>query len=176
VRWTGDAAIAELKRLIDQVPDLKGQTAGSAEHTRWVTAVRRILSDLFGPDSDFYRSFTALPWQRTGTIVVGGPMDPQASMNPAAAFAREHRRAYVEQLDGAAGLLQGAVDQLEHSGVPRRPGFRHRVEASIEEGITEGLRLGLRNGIIALITFLVGVVIGALTPLSEQLQRIVGQR
>src|SRR5207244_751957 len=81
VRWTGDAAIAELKRLIDQVPDLKGQTAGSAEHTRWVTAVRRILSDLFGPDSDFYRSFTALPWQRTGTIVVGGPMDPQASMN-----------------------------------------------------------------------------------------------
>ena len=114
VRRTSEAATADLRGLIAEIPGLVGLAAGSAEHVRWVAAVRSVLSDSFGEDSDFYQSFVALPWWRTGTFAVGGPGDPQASMNPGAAIAREHRRAYVEQLDGARGLpmaeLEEAVD------------------------------------------------------------------
>ena len=175
MRRTREAATADLRGLIGEIPGLVGLAAGSAEHVRWVAAVRSVLSDSFGEDSDFYQSFVALPWRRTGTFAVGGPGDPQASMNPGAAIAREHRRAYVEQLDGARGLLQGAIDRIERSGLRNRPGFKSRLRASAEDGISEGVRLGFRNGIIALVAFLVGVLIGALTPLSHQLQRIIGQ-
>jgi len=174
--WTPKTAMAQLQKLIEEVPGLKDQAAGSADHVRWVKAVRGILSDVFGDDSDFYQSFVALPWRRAGSIIVGGPSDPRASMNPAAAIAREHQHAYVEQLDGARGLLQGAADRIQRSGLPGKPGFRHRLRVSVEDGVSEGVHIGLRNGIIALITFVVGLLIGALTPLGEQLQKVLGQR
>lgn len=171
-----DAVIAELKQLIDEGANLRGQNAGSAQHTRWVTRVRAILREVFGEVSDFYRSFVSLTWQRTGTFVIGGPMNPRDSMDPARAIAREHHDAYLEQLDGARGMLLGALDQIQRSGLPRQPGFRDRLRASAETGITEGLRVGLRNGVIAILTFLAGVLTGALTPLGEALKSLSGLR
>jgi hypothetical protein len=133
------------------------------------------LADAFGGKSDYYQSFIALPWQRTGTFLVGGPSDPSGSMNPGPAIAREHHRAYLEQLDGARGLLLGAADQIDRSGLPREPGFRDRLGVAVQDGITDGVRLGLRNGIIALVSFVFGILTGALTPVSDWLTRILGR-
>jgi hypothetical protein len=161
-----DEVIVELKQLSEEAANLRGQNAGSARHTQWITQVRALLRATFGEDSDLYRSFVALPWQRTGSFVIGGPMNPRDSMDPARAIARENHDAYLEQLDGARGMLLGALDQIQRYGLPRQPGFGDRLRASAETGITEGLHIGLRNGVVVLVTFLVGLLTGALTPLG----------
>lgn len=172
MRWTRETALTELRALAGEVDGLMGSAAGSAEHVRWIARVRSVLSGVFGSQSDFYQSFTALPWRRTGTFLVGGPANPADAMNPGAAISREHHRAFREQLDGARGLLLAAAEQIDRSGLPHHFGFRDRLLAAAQDGVADGLRIGLRNGTAAVIAFVVGILTGSLTPIGEWISRL----
>ncbi|MFH1372440.1 MAG: hypothetical protein ABII79_01405 [bacterium] len=114
-KWSKEEALRELHRLRVATEELKSQRRYSADHTRWLVNCLELLEDVFGHDSRYYMTFAKLEWQRTGTVLVGGPGDPWGSRNPAAALEREHQEAYVATLDSASGLLQAASDLLEQS-------------------------------------------------------------
>ena len=116
--WTPDTAEAELRRLAERTRELVRVRRHSAEHVRWVAQVRAVLSETVGEQSPYYASFTALPWSRTGSFIVGGVRDPEGSMDPQAAVDRVHQRAYIQQLDSARGLLEAAADEIARKGLP----------------------------------------------------------
>jgi len=115
--WTQESAEDELKALIAEIPSLGQQQWFSAPHTRWIARTLRILEQVFGQASRYYLSFADIDWGEPGTFIVGGPGDPEGAWNPQAAIERRHQQAYVQQLDGAKGFLQAALDDLQRSGL-----------------------------------------------------------
>jgi hypothetical protein len=113
--WTKEAALAELRALVEQSKNLERVARFSEEHTRWMFRVGTVLEEVFGRKSGYYVSFAALPWGRRGTVIVGGPEDPEGNWNPAAAIEHRHQRAYVEDLGTARGILLAAGDRLDRS-------------------------------------------------------------
>lgn len=116
-KWTKDAAAAELRSLIDEIPDLMNRRRCCAEHTRWVARTLRVLEQVFGHKSRYYLSFACLRWSQSGSFLVGGPADPEGSWNPQAAIERQHQEAYVRDLGAAEGFLMAALDDLERAGI-----------------------------------------------------------
>ncbi len=117
ILWTQESALAELEALIAEIPDLTRTRRFSAEHTRWVAKTMRFLEQVFGRASRYYLTFAGLRWAETGSLIVGGPGDPEGAWNPSAAVERRHQQAYLRQLDSAKGLLQAAADDLRRSGL-----------------------------------------------------------
>jgi hypothetical protein len=108
--WTKETALKELNNLIEQVTAVKRGTRFSAEHTRWMFRTRRILEEIFGRNSPYYAFFTAMEWQKTGTLVI--PTGPQLP-HPLVAMEQMHHAAYLEQLESTKGMLQEAASYLE---------------------------------------------------------------
>lgn len=115
--WTEETALAELRDLAARTKMLATQRRLSAEHTRWIANTLAILEEVFGGNSTYYRSFADIPWKRTGSFMVGGPGDPESSLNPDIAIEREHQKAYINQLDSASGLLVAAADHIVRVGL-----------------------------------------------------------
>ncbi|KUK99389.1 MAG: Uncharacterized protein XE08_0045 [Parcubacteria bacterium 32_520] len=113
MKWTKEAALEELNKLIKEIATLKNVRAFSAEHVHWHQRVVAFLEEIFGKDSRYFGSFVHLTWHKDGSFLVGGPSDPQGSFNPQAAIEREHHKAYLEQLETVRGLLLAAKDELE---------------------------------------------------------------
>jgi len=103
--WTQISAIAEASSLISSIDKLRQERRFSAEHTRWVVRTRTFLDEVFGRNSIYYQSFTALPWEATHTMIVSA-LDAENDIEEG------QQKAYREQLDTAKGLLQAAVDRL----------------------------------------------------------------
>ncbi len=61
-RWTKESATAELKALIEEIPDLAKRRRHCAEHTRWGIRALRVLEQVFGEKSRYYLSFAYLKW------------------------------------------------------------------------------------------------------------------
>lgn len=116
-KWTDGTAAAALHALIDEIPSLTAVRRFSAPHSRWVANTLRVLEQVFGHGSRYYLSFAEIQWAETGTFMVGGPADPEGSWNPQVAIERRHQKAYQSQLDFARGILQAALDDLQHSGL-----------------------------------------------------------
>jgi hypothetical protein len=115
--WTVESALQELDRLIAEINDLRKTVANSAEHVRWHQKVVSLFEEVFGRDSRSFSSFIMLSWRREGSFLVGGVSDMEGAYNPQAAINREHRKAYLEQLETARGLLLAAKDELERKGL-----------------------------------------------------------
>jgi hypothetical protein len=110
VTWTKETALKELSDLIEQVAVVEQSRRFSAEHTRWMFRTRRILEEIFGRNSSYYAFFTALEWQKTGTLMI--PTGPQMP-HPLVAIEQMHHAAYLEQLESTKGMLQEASSHLE---------------------------------------------------------------
>ena len=116
-KWTKESATTEIKALIDEIPDLMNRPRRCAEHTRWAARTLRVLEQVFGHKSQYYQSVAYLKWSQSGSILVGGPGDPEGSWHPQAAIERRHQEAYLRDLDSAKGFLMAALDDLERAGI-----------------------------------------------------------
>jgi hypothetical protein len=112
ISWIKESAIGELNKLSADIDGLKHQPRHSATHTEWLFKTLSLLEEVFGRDSKYYKTVVTLPWGQVGSFMVGGPDDPEGSINPQAAVDKMHQRAYVAQLDTAKGILQAAQYQL----------------------------------------------------------------
>jgi len=113
--WTKKTAQAELTALVKEIDRLHREERYSAQHTRWIARTLAVLEEVFGRNSRYYLTFASFTWSRTGSLIVGGPSDPEGSWNPGAALKREHQIAYREQLESAQGVLLAASDHLERT-------------------------------------------------------------
>lgn len=114
-RWTKESALDELRALADLTTPLAQQRRGSEEHTRWALRALACLEEVFGLRSRYYLTFADFPWGRRGDLVVGGPGDPGASLDPMGAIERKHQEAYQQQLESARGVLLAAADHLDQA-------------------------------------------------------------
>ena len=125
MKRTTAAVIGDLRTLADDVDRLMSGKSGSAEHVRWIARVRAVLSEVFGAQSDYFRSFTELPWQRTGRFIVGGPANPGDAINPARAIAREPRpscsRSSGSTPSAARGICARCTSRASRSSAGYRP-------------------------------------------------------
>ena len=108
-------ALETLRKLVDDITQLKGSRAFSEAHTRWLANVLAATEEVFGLRSTIYRSIAELPWRRQGSFIV----DPwvQGTMDYEEAREQIHHRAYLEQLDTAKGLLLAGMDQINRYGI-----------------------------------------------------------
>jgi hypothetical protein len=113
--WTKETVQAELTALVKGIDQLHRQERYSAQHTRWIARTLAVLEEVFGRNSRYYLTFASFSWSRTGSVIVGGPSDPEGAWNPGAALKREHQIAYREQLESAKGVLMAALDHLERT-------------------------------------------------------------
>lgn len=111
-RWSKEAALEELGRLLAEVDDLTRVRRFSAPHTRWLARTLRLLEETFGASSRYYLSIAALQWSETASFIVN-----ILDGDPTTAVERRNQQAYVHHLDTARGLLQAAMDELESSTI-----------------------------------------------------------
>ena len=115
--WTKERALRELRALIRKIDMLLTKRRNSSEHIRWVARCFAFLEEIFGRNSRYYLSFASFTWSETGTVIVGGPHDPEGSRDPQAALERKHQTVYLKQLESARGLLEAAADHLKRAGL-----------------------------------------------------------
>ncbi len=77
--WTKETALSELETLIKEIDNLYTQHRHSADHMRWVARTLAFLEEVFGRNSRYYLTFASFPWSETGSILIGGPTDPEGS-------------------------------------------------------------------------------------------------
>lgn len=109
-KWTKEAALKEIEDIIREAGDVAPHGPFSAAHVRWDLRTRRVLGQVFGQNSEYFRSFIRLPWRDPGGFVVQG-WDVQAAIE------RHHFGAFVRQVETAVGLLQAAADELNASSL-----------------------------------------------------------
>ncbi len=113
--WTKETALEELDTLISEIDNLKGQSRFSADHTAWLFRTHEFLEEVFGRNSRYYTTFCSFKWWETSSRIIGGPADPEGSLNPQAAVEKVHQAAYLKQLETARGLLQAASDHAKRA-------------------------------------------------------------
>jgi hypothetical protein len=106
-RWTKDAAIDELRRLIAEIDTLTQVRRFSRQHSRWLAQTLRFLEDIFGTPSLYYQLIVNFRWSRTEEPIGMGPLITEIE--------RQNQQTYVHQLDTARGLLEAALKELEKS-------------------------------------------------------------
>ena len=108
--WTKESALKEIENLIHEADNVAPHGPSSANHTRWGLRTGRFLSDVFGQNSVYLRSFAVLPWRATDSYIVRG-FDLQGAIE------EHHFKAFVQQIETAKGLLQSAWDELNGSSL-----------------------------------------------------------
>jgi len=117
MEWTKEAAKAELEKLADQTHVLQSLKRNCEEHIRWVAKTRRFLSEVFGEESTYYKTFASFTWSPRGRFVIGGPARPKESFDHQLGIDRVNQEAYVKELGVARGLLLAAKDELDEKDV-----------------------------------------------------------
>ena len=113
MKWTKEAAIAELENLAEQTHALQGLKRNCEEHIRWISKTRRFLAEVFGEESTYFATFATFTWSKQGSYMIGGHARPNESFNPQLGVERVNQEAYVKELGVARGLLLAAKDELE---------------------------------------------------------------
>lgn len=115
--WTKQSALDELARLLDETDNLKEDTLLSENHVRWIMRTNSFLKEVFGEDSNYYRTFIDLSFKHEGQAIIGGPARPRESMNPQLGIDRINNEAYQKHLQIARGILLAAKDNLTKSNL-----------------------------------------------------------
>jgi hypothetical protein len=112
-----EQAIEGLQELIDEVESLKNSVARSEAHTKWLATTLYLVENVFGRTSRIYLSLASLPWQRMGNILIPWHIRETEEYDD---YTNElHHKAYLEQLDTAKGLLEAAIEAIEHYGIEK---------------------------------------------------------
>lgn len=106
---TKDAAIEEIKALIECISSLKIQKRYSTDHVRWMTNVKNILEDIFGKESRYFIMFQSLKWELQATSLL--------EITLAGGIEKKHQQIYTQALDIAEGILQSALDSISSPSV-----------------------------------------------------------
>ena len=106
-----------LINLLNEINDLENQQRHSEHHTAWIFKVNEILEDIFGRDSDYYKSFRGLSWYFKGPATIGGISRRDEVMDPQRGIDRLDREAYIKDLGIAKGILRAAIDLLENKSL-----------------------------------------------------------
>jgi hypothetical protein len=96
--------------LIANIDDIENVRARSAPHVEWAVRTTTFLDEVFGRNSSFYQAFIAFPWEYRGQMIVH-------MFNAASEVEHKHRKAYLEQLETARGLLKAAQRELKRKGI-----------------------------------------------------------
>lgn len=104
--WSKHEALDNLMALSKDVERISSTQAFSTEHTIWTMKCLEIFEEVFGITSRYYLTFASLTWRNSGTTLIERD-DYQAEIDA------WHRKAFLEQLGIAKGLLLSAIDYLE---------------------------------------------------------------
>ena len=73
----------------------------------------RVLEQVFGHRSRYVHGFARFTWRFHGSSVI--TMDELMSHHPDEVMRQRDRRAFIEQLESAHGLIHAAIDELDRS-------------------------------------------------------------
>ena len=104
--WSRESALTRLEDLIFRTDALRKSSRGSASHTRWALEVQRVLREVFGAASPYYATFRMLTWDLRDMVAI-------QEWDVVAAIDQHKRQAFLNDLETAKGLLQGAHDELK---------------------------------------------------------------
>jgi hypothetical protein len=110
--WTNDTAMQQLESQLGQAATLRGRDSGDEDLVSWMLTTRRLISEIFGESSDYFRAYAALRWSPTGTGTFGGPSRPEESFNPELGLQRLRREAISRNLNAARGIIQAGMSEL----------------------------------------------------------------
>lgn len=116
---TDTKAINKLNNLISEIPGIQ---RNSAEHTRWLANVLRVLDEKFGTDAQYSSTIRAFTWKVTGSRVYSG-------YDIAGQIYKDNQNAFRRQMEQAKGVIQSAVDALTE-----------KIEESEEETVYDNKR------------------------------------
>lgn len=105
---------SELSELIYWIDKLKEVKRYSAQHSEWLMRTLSLLENVFGNNSKYYKSFASLPWEKTGSMLVGGLLDPYGP-DIRGSIEHQHQEAYKEQLESARGVFNAALVELDRT-------------------------------------------------------------
>ena len=110
--WDQESALREADELAAQARALEAEAGGSEHLTAWAIRMSSFLSDVFGEDSDLFKTWRRVRWRpRTG--IIGGPARPDESWDPQLGIERMRREAIAEGLNHSRGVLAAARQRLE---------------------------------------------------------------
>ena len=95
-------ALAEINRMNEDIEPLTHVRDGSSEHTRWATRAARLLSELFGQDSNYAKSYRKIPWGNILRIMLVG----YEALNPDSAIERRRQDRYLYPFRRRDGSLR----------------------------------------------------------------------
>ncbi|MDV2448106.1 hypothetical protein CMU93_11405 [Elizabethkingia anophelis] len=109
-KWSKDDAIEVINKQINQLDLVRQQGRKSREHIRWLANILRIIEEIFGTKSRYYMTLANFSWKENGNqIIHGWDFEDQIENN--------HRKAFLDQINQAEGLLLAALDHLEISDI-----------------------------------------------------------
>jgi len=103
-------AVAMITEALQKVSFLRSKQPYCPEHVEFMQTTGLELTRIFGPDSVVVRNFTQIPYSLRGSF----PVDALSWQRE---LASKKRRAFLDGLDMAEGVLRSAKDQLEKYGV-----------------------------------------------------------
>lgn len=106
--------LKKLKKLIDEIENLKKLRHGDPKTSVWINKVLRFLKKEFDEDSDYYRQFYGTTH---GPVAV-------AFGTPDSEFQRRH----LERLGRYGGYLKAFLEELEEEGEPIPGTSKYRAE------------------------------------------------
>lgn len=112
--WTKETAQTELTALINKIGNFTGLRGFSADRTRWVFRALDFLEEVFGRESHYYKSFTAIAFVSTDEVVFAG-ITSRSELQLAMELEHQAVHDLHEQWEIRKGLLQAALDRLERA-------------------------------------------------------------
>jgi len=109
-KWTKKAAIKALEDLVSEIPSVKQKGRESGLHTRWLSNALRIIEEIFGYESRYYKTLANFSWSETGYMIV-------SLYERDTEIENKHKIAFYRQMDQASGLINSAIDHLNKSEI-----------------------------------------------------------
>jgi DNA-binding protein YbaB len=109
-KWSKEEALDVIDQSINQIKIIKQKGRNSTEHMRWLANTLRILEEVFGKKSRYYRTLSSFSWKHDGSMILHGwDFDDMIS--------EKHTQGFYQQLNQAQGLLLSAKDHLNESEI-----------------------------------------------------------
>ena len=109
---TTDEAVATLRAIIAEIPQVAQTGRYSGAHLRWLQNTSFELARIFGGRSNVSANFAQLTYS-----IGSGPLPLDANWDPRGVVDRENEKAFNRDLERAQGILESGIDQLQRVGL-----------------------------------------------------------